>query len=66
MAAPVHVRAEHSGSHPFLVHEFLSSIVEDRPARVDAVRAAEWTAPGICAHRSALLDGERVRVPTYR
>ena len=46
--------AEHGGSHPHLVHEFVSSILEDRPARVDAARAAAWTAPGICAHDSSL------------
>ena len=51
MPEPAVVGAAHSGSHPYLVHEFVSSIVEDRPSAVDAVRAAEWTAPGICAPR---------------
>jgi predicted dehydrogenase len=59
-------KAEHGGSHPYLVHEFLSSIVEDRPSRIDAVTAADWTAPGICAHRSALDGGVPVQVPDYR
>ena len=58
--------AEHGGSHPFLVHEFISAAVEDRPAAIDAPTAAAWTAPGIIAHASALVHGERVPVPAYR
>lgn len=55
----------HGGSHPRLVHEFVRSIVEDRPALVDARRAADWTAAGIAAHRSALRGGEVVEVPAF-
>lgn len=65
MPEAVDVAAEHSGSHPFLVHEFVSAIVEDRPARIDAVQAARWTAPGISAHASALQDGARQVVPAF-
>lgn len=56
----------HSGSHPHLVHEFVDSIVAGRPARVDAVTAAEWTAVGICGHESALQEGAAVHVPDFR
>jgi len=55
----------HGGSHPHLVHEFVSSIVESRSPRVNAVTAANWTAPGICAHVSALGEGEPVLVPAF-
>ncbi|QNE21372.1 Gfo/Idh/MocA family oxidoreductase [Kribbella qitaiheensis] len=55
----------HSGSHPHLVHEFVSSILEERRPRVDARTAATWTAPGICAHQSALQGGTEVFVPDY-
>lgn len=55
----------HGGSHPHLVHEFVSSIVEGRPALIDARRAATFTAPGICAHTSALAEGAEVAVPDY-
>lgn len=55
----------HGGSHPHLVHEFVRSIVEERAPAVDAVTAADWTAPGICAHESALQDGEGVVVPAF-
>jgi len=65
MPAPVEVGAHHGGSHPFLVHEFVRSIVEERAPFVDARRAAEWTAPGICAHISALEGGRAVAVPDY-
>ncbi|PSL37708.1 putative dehydrogenase [Labedella gwakjiensis] len=65
MPAPASVGAHHGGSHPFLVHEFVSSIVDGRAPIVDERRAADFTAPGICAHRSALAGGERVEVPQY-
>ena len=58
-------RGGHGGSHPHLVHEFVRSVVEGRRPRVDAVTAADWTAPGICAHASALRDGEPVVVPPF-
>jgi len=65
MSEPVDVGAHHGGSHPFLVHEFISSIVEGREPLVGALRAAAWTAPGICAHESALAGGTAVAVPDY-
>jgi predicted dehydrogenase len=55
----------HGGSHPHLVHEFVSSIHEGREPRVGAKTAASWTAPGICAHLSATRDGEPVTVPAF-
>lgn len=59
------IPAHHGGSHPHLVHEWLTSIIEDRPPRIDARTAAQWTAPGICAHTSALAAGAYVTVPDY-
>ena len=58
-------RAEHGGSHPYLVDEFVSSIVQDRGPQIDAVTSADWTAPGICAHDSALQGGVPVTVPHF-
>jgi predicted dehydrogenase len=55
----------HGGSHPHLAHEFIRSIVEDRPPSIDAVRAADWCAAGICANLSSLKDGEWVEVPSF-
>lgn len=66
MPAPVRVNAYHGGSHPYLVHEFVSALTEDRAPSVDETRAAEWTAPGIVAHDSAMRDGVWLEVPSYR
>ena len=55
----------HGGSHPYLVHEFVSSIAEGRPPYIDAVKAANWCAPGICANDSMKKDGEGVVVPRF-
>ncbi len=57
--------AGHGGSHPHLVHEFVSSIVENRPPRPDAETSVNWTMTGICAHQSALKGGERVQIPQF-
>lgn len=62
---PLSREAAHGGSHPHLVHEFVRAVVEDRPAAIDAPTAAAWTAPGICAHESALAGGVRVEVPMF-
>jgi predicted dehydrogenase len=56
----------HHGSHPHLVHEFVRSIVENRPPAIDAYTSADWTAPGICAHESAMRGGEPVLIPDFR
>jgi predicted dehydrogenase len=55
----------HGGSHPHLAHEFVRSIVEARAPAIDAVSAADWTAPGICAHASAEKEGEPVVIPDF-
>lgn len=65
MGDPVTVHAGHGGSHPFLVAEFVGSVVEGRAPLVDARRSAAWTAPGICAHESAMQGGAPVDVPRY-
>jgi predicted dehydrogenase len=52
-------------SHAHLVHEFIGSIVEDRKPAIDAVTAANWCAPGIRAHESALRGGEMVSIPAF-
>lgn len=55
----------HHGSHPHLVHEFVTSIVEQRQPRIDAITAGNWTAPGLCAHESAMSGGRQVQVPCF-
>ena len=55
----------HHGSHPHLVHEFVRSIIEHRQPWIDAITGANWTAPGICAHESAMAGGREVVVPSF-
>ena len=55
----------HHGSHPHLVHEFVSSILEDRKPWIDEVLGANITAAGICAHLSAMQDGREIIVPSF-
>lgn len=57
--------AGHGGSHPHLVHEFVSSIVEGRSPYIDAVKSAYWTAAGICAHESAMNKGQEIVIPKF-
>jgi predicted dehydrogenase len=55
----------HGGSHPHLVDAFVSACVEGRPSAIPATTAADWTAVGICAHQSALRNGERIAIPDF-
>ena len=55
----------HDGSHPHMAHEFIRSIIEDRQPTLDAITTANWNAPGICAHESAMNGGARVIVPQF-
>lgn len=57
--------AGHHGSHAHLVNEFVMSIVEDRAPWINEVLAANITAAGICAHESALRNGEWITVPRF-
>jgi len=57
--------ASHHGSHPYMCHEFVRSIVESRKPEIDAVTAAYWTSVGVCAHMSAMRQGEPVQVPDF-
>jgi predicted dehydrogenase len=57
--------AGHGGSHPHMVHEFISAIQEDRPPFPDARRSANWTCVGLCAHESALKGGRLVKLPAF-
>ena len=56
----------HGGSHPHLVHEFVSSLVEGRASFPDVYQSVNWTCAGICAHDSAMRGGEIVRLPDFR
>jgi len=55
----------HGGSHPHLVHEFVSSLIEDRDPWPNAVTSANWTCVGLCAHQSAMQGGAVVQLPKF-
>jgi hypothetical protein len=55
----------HGGSHPYLVHEFVSAVAEDRVPAINAWEAARYMAMGVMAHKSALKDGELLDVPDW-
>ena len=55
----------HGGSHPHLVNEFVSALLEDRDPFPNVEQSANWTSVGICAHQSALKGGEIVQVPDF-
>ena len=56
---------DHHGSHPFLVHDFIRSIVEDRAPICDHIAAANICAAGILCHESALQGGVLMEVPNF-
>src|SRR4029077_3815845 len=55
----------HGGSHPHLVHEFVSSIVEGRASFPDVYQSVNWTCAEICAHESAMRGGEIVALAGF-
>ncbi len=55
----------HGGSHPHLVHEFVSALVENRSPYPNAQQSANMTCVGILAHESALKGGEIIRLPEF-
>ncbi|WP_114752575.1 Gfo/Idh/MocA family protein [Pleomorphovibrio marinus] len=57
--------AGHGGSHPHLVHEFLSALVEGRAPYPDARESANITCVGILAHESAMNGGEIKYLPEF-
>ncbi|HLL93970.1 MAG TPA: Gfo/Idh/MocA family oxidoreductase [Spirosoma sp.] len=56
----------HGGSHPHMVHEFVSAIVEDREPFPNAAQSANWTSVGILAHESAMRGGEIMKLPDFK
>lgn len=55
----------HGGSHPHLVHEFLSALIEDRDPFPNAVQSANITCSGILAHESAMRGGIIIPLPDF-
>lgn len=57
--------AGHGGSHPHLVHEFVSALVDKREPFPNARQSANITCVGILAHESALQGGAIIKLPDF-
>lgn len=55
----------HGGSHPHLVHEFLSALKDKREPFPNARQSANITCVGILAHESAMQGGEKLYLPEF-
>lgn len=64
-APPEAYSGGHGTSEYYLVRDFIDAIRQGTRPPIDAITAAEWTAPGLCAHASALQGGEWVDVPRF-
>ncbi len=56
----------HQGSQGRLTDEFITAILQDRKPLVDIATALNMTVGGIVAHKSALKNGEWMKVPQYK
>jgi predicted dehydrogenase len=55
----------HGGSHPHLVHEFVTAVVEGRDPYPNARQSANWTCTGLLAHESAMHGGVIRKLPEW-
>jgi len=62
---PLRHDSGHDGSHSFITHEFIESIVQKRESKINVFEALAYTAPGIIAHASALKNGEFLNIPSF-
>ena len=66
-SAPADAKAGgHGTSEYYMVRDFLAAIETNTQPAIDAVRAAEFTVPGILAHESAMKGGVWLDVPELR
>lgn len=57
--------AGHGGSHPHLVHEFLTSLIKERDPYPNANQSANITCTGILGHESAMNGGKIFYLPEF-
>ncbi len=62
---PLRIKGGHGNSHPFITHEFISAIIEDRHPEVNVWEAIAYTMPGVIAHKSALAGGACMKIKDY-
>ncbi len=56
----------HGTSEYYMVDGFVKAVVEGDPVPIDVYRSMDFSAPGLCAHRSAEMGGQPVDVPDFR
>jgi hypothetical protein len=55
----------HSGSHQFLVHDFVTACLNGRTPPNHVWAAARYLVPGLIAHESALKGSAPMEVPDF-
>ncbi len=55
----------HGGSHPYLVHEFVEAIAQERQPAIHVWLAVRYMVAGVMAHKSAMRDGEILSIPDW-
>ena len=55
----------HGGSHPYLVHEFVEAVAQERQPAIPVWEAVRYMAAGVMAHKSAMHDGEILSIPDW-
>lgn len=55
----------HSGSHQFLIHEFVTACVNKTQPINNVWQAARYLVPGLIAHESAMRGGVLLEVPDF-
>ena len=55
----------HGGSHQFMVDDFVMDAVGERRAPMNVVDAARFTIPGVLAHQSAQMAGQKLQIPQF-
>ena len=55
----------HGGSHPHLVHQFITALVENKDPYPNAKQSANITCVGLLAHESAQKGGATIKLPEF-
>ena len=55
----------HEGAEPFLTHEFIDALINERKPAVDIHEALAYTVPGIIAHASSEKGGTQMKIPSF-
>lgn len=55
----------HGGSHQFMVDDFVMDAIGERKAPMNVIDAARFTIPGVLAHQSAQMAGQKLQIPQF-